>query len=189
MDFKETAEAISLHGLGFIQVKLQGAQRLHVWHPCLPRRACRQFSSIHDHRFGFESRVLVGELVNVTYAALTSDVAPQTTHISYLHEGERTPFGNRPWIADEALCVVEVARELVGPGASYRMLPFVYHRSEPVTPNGVATIMTKTVELGRGAHSLCEKGVRPDADFNRFQCSEKELWQVVAAVLGGETRA
>ena len=32
-------DKITLHGLGFVQVQLEGSQRLHVWHPELPRRA------------------------------------------------------------------------------------------------------------------------------------------------------
>lgn len=62
--FKETEEAISLHGLGFLQVKLGASQRLHVWHPDLPRRRCFRQSAIHDHRFAFTSRVLVGTQIN-----------------------------------------------------------------------------------------------------------------------------
>ena len=44
---------ITLHGLGFVQVQLEGNQRLHVWHPELPRQACFTHSAIHDQRFNF----------------------------------------------------------------------------------------------------------------------------------------
>ncbi|WLD70334.1 MULTISPECIES: hypothetical protein [Pseudomonas] len=33
-------DKITLHGLDFVQVQLEGGQRLHVWHPELPRCAC-----------------------------------------------------------------------------------------------------------------------------------------------------
>ena len=66
-NFEETQQRITLHGLGFIQLQLEGGQRLHVWHPSLPRRKCYEESFIHDHRFSFESTVLVGSLVNRVY--------------------------------------------------------------------------------------------------------------------------
>jgi hypothetical protein len=51
-------DKITLHGLGFVQVQLQGNQRLHVWHPELPRRAIFEHSAIHVHRFNYRSRVI-----------------------------------------------------------------------------------------------------------------------------------
>jgi hypothetical protein len=63
-DYTPTKETISLHGLGFIQVKLPANRRLHVWHPDLPRRDCFAYSAIHNHRFGFRSTVLVGHQRN-----------------------------------------------------------------------------------------------------------------------------
>jgi len=48
-DFTPTKETISLHGLGFIQIVLGGNQRMHVWHPDLPRRDCYEHSAIHNH--------------------------------------------------------------------------------------------------------------------------------------------
>jgi len=56
-------DKITLHGLGFVQVQLEGGQRLHVWHPELPRRACFKYSAIHDHRFNFTSRVIIGKQI------------------------------------------------------------------------------------------------------------------------------
>jgi hypothetical protein len=66
-DFTPIAEQISVHGLGFIQVKLPNNQRLHVWHPDIPRRACYLHSAIHNHRFSFTSHVLIGTQVNRRY--------------------------------------------------------------------------------------------------------------------------
>ena len=97
MEFIATKDQISLHGLGFLQVKLPGNQRIHVWHPDLPRRKCWESSNIHDHRFGFISRVLVGRQINQLYREVPFAPASDPTHIAYLHEGNRTTFGNRPW--------------------------------------------------------------------------------------------
>lgn len=185
MKFEDTEEMISLHGLGFLQVKLQGKQRLHVWHPDLPRRVCFQHSAIHDHRFGFNSTVIVGTQINHVYAARPAVESRRLTHYGYLHEGARTKFGNRPWIKHLELDVTEAFKEVVAPGGSYVMQPFVYHSTEPGGDGRVATIMRKTAELTQGAHSLCEVGVVPDADFDRKQWPAARLWEIALEVLGG----
>lgn len=182
--FAETEETISLHGLGFIQVKLGGKQRLHVWHPDLPRRKCFYHSQIHDHRFSFESRVLVGSMENVCYSAQWAD-EDNATHIAYLHEGERTQFGNRPWVVNDSLYVRRGISGVVHAGETYYMQAYVFHRTKPMGDGRVATIMKKTNEnLGGGARSLCRVGIQPDVDFDRKQLSPDALWEIVLDVLG-----
>lgn len=183
MKFEETEEKISLHGLGFIQVKLAGRMRLHVWHPSLPRRRCFQYSAIHDHRFGFVSQVIVGTQINVVYRhtpTLKGD------YVSYLHEGPRSQYGNRPWTPDVFLDLEEIYTQELGAGEQYTMAPYVYHQTIPGGSGIVATIMTKTMELKRGAHSTCERGISPDVDFDRKQWSDERLWHVVSDVLKHE---
>lgn len=184
LKFEPTEDAITLHGLGFLQVKLGGNQRLHVWHPDLPRRRCFEHSSIHDHRFGFVSRVLVGEQVSRVFDHHTPDADEGcATHVAYLHEGPRTRFGNRPWLADGELIVSHHYTERVGVGCEYTMQPYVYHSTHPGGDGRVATLMTKVSDGDRGAHSLCAVGVDPDVDFDRKQWSDDDLWRVVADVL------
>lgn len=185
--FRETAEQITLHGLGFLQLKLPANQRLHIWHPELPRRECFEYSSIHDHRFGFTSYVIKGTQVNKFWKAHRLDKDElakyqsrglcEATHISYLHEGERTRFGNRPWVADEILFMESVGQEEINEGQKYSMNPYMYHST--ACEDVVVTLMTKTFEGSRGSHSLCEIGVNPDVDFDRKQWSENQLWEVV----------
>jgi len=188
MTFKPTEAKITLHGLGFLQLQLAANMRLHVWHPELPRRTCFEHSAIHDHRFGFDSLVLVGTQINHTYAQTFVDTAPDfvvdKTHTAYLHEGERTRFGNRPWIPDYELVLARMHVQVVPAGKQYSMDPYVFHRTEPAGDGRVATLMTKTFEGSRGAHSLCAIGVEPDVDFDRNQISEKRMWEFVRDVLG-----
>lgn len=180
--YLETAEGITLHGLGFLQIKLPAQQRLHIWHPDLPKRSCFAHSAIHDHRFGFRSRVFIGDQTNRIYEA-TPAVGPIVTHISYLHEGARTQFGNRPWIEDQRLRVEMISEQTIKAGDEYIMSPYVYHSTEPGNDGRVATLMTKLSEHDAGAHSLCAAGVMPDADFDRKQWSEEQLWNVALDVL------
>lgn len=192
ISFKETEDTITLHGLGFLQVKLEGNQRLHVWHPDLPRRSCFEHSSVHDHRFGFVSRILVGEQNNQLYRVVPKgSFDPHTfekfkpTHTAYLHEGERTKFGNRPWLPDGNLILEKTQLGTYGPGQEYTMEPYIYHSTHPGGNGKVATLMTKTYEGIRGAHSLCEIGIQPDVDFDRKQWTADRLWSIVRDVLGG----
>lgn len=186
--FKETEEAITLHGLGFLQLKLAANTRLHVWHPDLPRRRCFEHSSIHDHRFGFVSRVLVGVQINHVYRHASADRITGT-HMSYLHEGERTKFGNRPWMPHGALIITPLYVETTYAGAEYSMAPYVFHSTHPGGDGRVATLMTKTAEHGLSAHSLCEINRMPDVDFDRKQWPADRLWAVIRDVLGDQAVA
>lgn len=174
-NFKETAEKITLHGLGFLQIKLPGNQRLHAWHPSLPKRKCFNDSYIHDHRFGFTSKVLIGTQLNQFYRIVPNST--KFSHTAYLHEGERTEFGNRPWVPDFDL-ELEVAGglQMVRAGKEYSVSPYIYHATR--NPEPTVTLMTKTSEHDKGAHSICRKGVEPDVDFDRKQWPEEKLWAV-----------
>lgn len=179
--FKKTAESITLHGLGFLQVQLDANMRLHVWHPELPRRSCFEHSSAHNHRFSFTSLVLRGTQINTNFEIETEGAK---THTLYLHEGERTRFGNRPWIPDGDVRLVPTCASDVPAGYQYQIEQYLFHSTTPGGDGRVATLMRKTAEGDRGAHSACAVGVLPDVDFDRKQWGETELWDVVRDVLG-----
>ncbi len=58
---------IRFHGNGFIQVYLNSVTRLHIWTSRLQEYERVQNARIHDHRFWFKSRVLLGKLWHKTY--------------------------------------------------------------------------------------------------------------------------
>ncbi|TDF41942.1 hypothetical protein EYS14_03605 [Alteromonadaceae bacterium M269] len=182
MKFEKTKEQITLHGLGFLQVILPNNQRLHVWHPDLPKRKCFEHSSIHDHRFGFISKVLVGTQINQLYRELQPNSVDylnigEETHCAYIHEGPRTKFGNRPWTIDYYCAIQKIGvPRIVNAGEQYEMNPYMLHstRCEGIC----VTLMTKTHEENKGAHSYCDIDVEPDVNFNRKQWSQKQLWDV-----------
>ncbi|MFL8988631.1 hypothetical protein Q8X48_12910 [Pseudomonas sp. QLc11A] len=176
-------DKITLHGLGFVQVQLQGNQRLHVWHPELPRRACFEHSAIHDHRFDFVSRVLVGTQINHRFDMWRH---PEGEFVLYLHEGKRSANGGRPWSADGRASMNLASTFPIHAGSEYHTAAYDYHRTEPGGDGRVATIMRKTEEHPAGAHSTCRAGIEPDTDFDRFQWSPAKLWEVVSDVLLGQ---
>lgn len=59
---KDSGAVPAWFGLGFIQVKLDAGSRLHFWHPDLFADVPEE--ELHDHRYRFRSRVLVGEIVH-----------------------------------------------------------------------------------------------------------------------------
>ncbi len=177
-DFTPTKETISLHGLGFIQLVLGGNQRLHVWHPDLPRRKCYEFSSIHNHRFAFESRILKGVQRNVR---VDIELARDGTHHVISHNGPRSPRGGRISYAVAECNVIHNPTEEYGPGESYQMAAYEYHYTP--TQGVVVTLMRKLSEGQVHANSICDKRVEFDYDFDRFQLSPKELFEFVVDAL------
>ncbi|RFP32462.1 hypothetical protein [Duganella sp. BJB476] len=175
-------DKITLHGLGFVQVQLPGNQRIHVWHPDLPRRSCFEHSAIHNHRFGFRSIVLVGEQINIPVEVIPNEAG---SHILYLHEGARTANGGRPWVPDGRVDLVEHVPDSIMAGRHYHVRPYDYHRTAAGGNGQVATLLTKIHAGYYGAHSSCAVDVEPDADFDRFQWAPSRLWEVVSAVLTG----
>ncbi|WP_181242658.1 hypothetical protein [Caulobacter vibrioides] len=184
-DFTPTKETISLHGLGFIQLILGGNQRLHVWHPDLPRRDCYEHSAIHNHRFGFVSRVLKGTQVNQRVDL--EIVKPETgSHVLISHNGPRSDKGGRLSYPVADVNVSPRAPEFYEAGAEYVMPPMEYHQTP--CEGVVVTLMQKTVETSLHANSVCRRGVDFHYDFDRFQLSPSELFAYVVDALGSEVR-
>lgn len=76
------AVAARRHPLGFLHLALPGARRLHIW----PTERTPQDANlqIHDHVFGFTSRVLVGSIENVLYDVVErSDGSHQLMRVEY----------------------------------------------------------------------------------------------------------
>lgn len=179
-DFTPTKETISLHGLGFIQVRLGGNQRMHVWHPALPRRDCCMHSAIHNHRFSFTSRVLKG--VQVNQRCDLEIVKPETgTHVLISHNGPRSEKGGRESYPVADVNVAERALEKYGPGESYFMPAYEYHHTP--CEGIVVTIIQKHNEGEIHANSTCRRGVDFHYDFDRFQLSPNELFSFVQEAL------
>lgn len=173
-DYMPTKETISLHGLGFIQLKLPNALRMHVWHPELPRRKCFEHSSVHNHRFSFNSTVIKGTQINVR-CDLEFDLDGAYDLIS--HNGPRTETGSRESKPVARCNVYECEKEIIIAGDHYSTPAHEYHRTE--AEGIVITIMRKVSESEIHANSVCAHGINFDTSFDRFQFSEDELYEFV----------
>lgn len=173
-DFAPTTETISAHGLGFVQIKLPGNRRLHVWHPALPRRACYDHSGIHNHRFSFRSTVLIGSQYNQRADLV---IHPMGTHDVISHDGPRSARGGRESFVAGRVNVQLRPVEVYGPGDSYVMPELEYHH----TPNSgiVVTLMEKLSEGSIHACSVVERPHVFDQEFDRLQLTPGRLWGLV----------
>ncbi len=119
---------ISIHGLGFIQVPLDGDYRLHIWDKDLPRRKNIEHSEVHNHRFGFISRVLKGSITNHSY-----NVNCPGQFIKYNHPtGTRGEHGNRPWVEQSGTYapIPSSPPQTYLPGERYRVFPYESPKTE-----------------------------------------------------------
>ncbi len=147
-------DKITLHGLDFVQVQLEGNQRLHVWHPEL------------NHCFKMER-------------------CDDGAYMLFLHEDSRTAGGGRPWTPDGRANLVIDGEFKVAARNDYNTIAYDYHATTPGGDSRVATIMTKRGEYPAGAHSTCTFSAQPDTDFDRYQWSPAQLWEIVADVMLG----
>jgi hypothetical protein len=177
-DFTPTQETISLHGLGFIQLVLPNDQRMHVWHPELPRRDCYEHSAIHNHRFSFTSRVLKGVQKNMR---VDLELARNGTHTIISHNGPRSDKGGRESYPVAECNIMRHPLETYAPGESYRMEMLEYHH----TPcEGIVVTLMQKHEVGViHANSVIRKGHDFHYDFDRFQLSPEELFAYVVDAL------
>lgn len=164
-----------VHGNGFVQVDLAPKTRLHVWHPYLPRQKVP--TPIHDHRFGFTSEVLVGELLNVEYRV----------KIGYefnVHEPQTRDREDTVLVPTGDTVSLEIMLlDLVRMGGSYEMQPGAFH--ETFVHSRTATVMTKTSETTARPRVLVPRGLRPDNEWNRYEViDEKMVRDIITDVLG-----
>jgi hypothetical protein len=152
--------SVRVHGNGFLQVDLDGARRLHVWDPGLPRQAVP--TPIHDHRFSFTSAVVVGTLGHFTYSVVPDLNGYHRVYCPEARDGEDTLLAPRSGLR----VTVRTLGELWVPeGGSYDFGAGLFHETR-VRALAV-TLMEKTEVFNLRARVLCPVGMEPDNRFNR----------------------
>lgn len=79
--------------------------------------------------------------------------------------------------------ILQTGLQAIAAGSIYRMRAYYFHQTEPGGDEKVATILKKGWEGQQGAQSSGVIGIKPDEDFDRYQWSLAQLWEVVADVL------
>lgn len=165
-----------VHGNGFIQVDLSPTTRLNVWgHPEIPHQAVS--TQIHDHMFGFESRILVGVIANRRYQRCWGD--------KFLpHQAEPGGAGEdtdlKPLTRECDL--INVGTVFYGGGDTYTLSAGEIHETVVIGP--AATIITKLGDRRPGPATVyVPKGEVPDNQFRRQEHDTEFLWRLISDVL------
>lgn len=172
-----------VHPNGFIQLDLDERRRLHVWHPRLPYRQ-RTYHPIHDHVFGFKSRVFSGRLVNVNYEIERNPASGRF----FLWQAVSTSGEESRLV--QILCkpvdMAPTSVQVVWPGSTYAIEPYTFHENLANEPT--LTVIEKD---GPTTHQDAESrprvavpvGVEPDNDFCRGTVDADLLWELIAEAM------
>ena len=127
------------HGNGFVQVYLNPMTRLHIWNPELP--ATRVVNAqIHDHKFKFVSRILIGELLHRTWEVHTAPDGLYRRSRLYCGTHDRT---RGPTVIDNHVDLKHLHDWRFKKGETYEFGgPNFYH--ETICDEYTVTVMTKT---------------------------------------------
>jgi hypothetical protein len=163
---KMTIGNARIHGNGFIQVDLDDMHRLHVWDHRIPRQ--RTDSSIHNHRFGFESTVLKGTLVQIPlYTTVYGrHRAKLGTHVLYEARstgGEETTLVRSGYTAKFS----PVTTLFVHEGDGYRMRPGDFHATFHMGTTVTLMRKLRVVDSALQPTVAVRKGERPDNSWSR----------------------
>jgi hypothetical protein len=164
-----------VHGNGFIQLDISKSVRLHIFgDERIPRTSVS--TQLHDHTFGFTSKILSGTLENVRYSVRENPNGKFKVYRAFVRDKEDTVLRN----TNVRVTVEEAKREILKAGDSYSMVAGEFHESIPC--GRVVTIITKDgLTCGKSPSVLVPIGQEPDNDFNRYSLSPEELWSIITS--------
>lgn len=132
----------TLQGFGMLRTYLPNDVRLHVWDD---RYAVKNVSVIHDHPWDFDSRVIVGSVLNWTYKLVKPNVGNHAELAAATPMIERTI---RPGEGLQTISEKEVLlRRTANPsneylaGESYQQNAAMIHHSDPM--RGTVTLVKR----------------------------------------------
>lgn len=172
-----------VHGNGFIQVDLSPETRAHFWGPMIPRQ--KVSSPIHDHSFGFTSKVLAGEIIQIEYwplPVMRASHATHRVHTAQVRAGEDTilvPTGD--FVRLRCTQAFPVGRG----HNTYRMLPGDIHETYAFCP-AISVIEKDGMTLAQGGPAprvFVPLGLEPDNEFRRDAFPPEHLWVSIQNVL------
>jgi hypothetical protein len=173
-------DKISFPATAGSQVRLQ----LHIWPAAAGRDSAGEPPDVHDHRWSFASRVLVGSISNEAYAATP---APGGRYLHYRHteagaRSHRLDYAGR---AELVLTGVDTCRR----GSTYVMPPQTLHLVRPAGGDIAATAVLELAPARQVTQVYVSAG-RPGRDafvrLPRFSVSEvrarlRELHRLLTA--------
>ncbi len=171
---------VRMHQNGFYQLDLINDARLHIW-PDQKQERQKNYNGIHDHRFSFESFIILGCLLHTEYGPVQNPngkyqlyaVAPKNSV-----SGELKPTNN-------FFDVLETKSLELHPGNLYEFDKGIFHQSINKREILTSTVMKKT---------SCDEAIQPrvigvrnydpdDNTFDRLQIDEDKALFYIKRVL------
>lgn len=165
---RDNCKMIHSFGLGFIQIKLNEKERVHVYTPKLTITTHEE--EIHDHRYNFTSLIVKGHLFNEIFIQTKGD-----THLQV--EENCSPNKDKDKKAkDPVLCgIKKINSTKMEKGTSYWMDKDTLHR---VSTERCITFLTRDKVEKDLATIIYPKEHKIVCPFSA-NLSEKELWSIV----------
>lgn len=164
---KENCKMIHSFGLGFIQIKLNDTQRVHVYTPKV--KITTHPEEVHDHRYDFTSEIIKGSLTNEIFQIVQGDDFVLT-------EENCSPNKNAKMVPKKTPCGVKlISSATMETGSKYFMDKDTLHRVET---NRCITFLTRESTLKDFAKVIYPKNVELSCPFS-VNKPEDELWKIV----------
>lgn len=162
-------------GTGFIQAYIKRNVRLHIIHPDFP--PTRQDTGIHNHRFSFHSKILMGQLTNTVYGLRKGN--DHEVYEVYCGSKDAGEFRIVEPVKVGACSVKVLSTQVMRAGDDYTFELGLFHtsRGEGVT----ATLMTKLWECHTDSLVVVPNGTSMRSAF-ADQPPEEKLWEIVEFV-------
>lgn len=178
-DLLELDSEPRVHPNGFIQLDLDKAHRLHVWHPELPYRQ-KTYHPIHDHSFSFTSECFAGRLVHVQYGIEPNDLFG--TH--YMAKAVCTGGSESELVPIEIerfYTLLSQSAEVIQPGEQYTFAGLQFHEILFNVPS-LTVIRKDSFFSDETPTVMIPAGVKPDNSFCRADAETDVLWRLIADV-------
>lgn len=160
------------HGNGFLKVVLASQHgwklRLHIWFPNTP---CEE--NIHDHRWGFASTVLCGQLLSETFV---DDVKGDITGTEYLYHARQHDDDSQKH-SQGRFCLRSLGQQCRSVGEAYFLPTSVLHRICDYPHKGLVATMMCSAPTQQGTNRLLVSDDRKciDPNVQQIPLSSHEL--------------
>lgn len=170
-------------GLGFIQLKLSDAERMHIWSPEIP---CPEREEIHNHRYDFTSTVLAGNLRHDVYHldCRLSASAPDEIYLGSKYEIFETNCqpGKEGTVETVTPCLVShVGTFNLQAGSTYQFPHTSFHTTEGT--EFAITLLTRVLPKPIEFASVIKKKGAPTTCPFKDKLPTETCWEHIEAAL------
>lgn len=163
----------SFFGLGFIQFKIDERKRLHLWHPeFLELTGGVYDDEWHDHRYPFQSQVLVGSITNQLAAHVDASNGEYEVWEVCCEGNGADRAGNAH--------LFEVGTFITGVGETYSLHQDALHKA---TAERCMTLQNRLDAPSKLKARVVTKDYRSPNPFS-INVSSKRLWEIMEDVVG-----